>query len=268
METPVSKHCAPQKVEFVQVVPFGPQLHRLVLTVRWGLDNRRHQLLLDVSVAEPLGGGWKPPISEGPARRLVEKFWPEHVHALSYHGCSLTGPLHYIESTVFLAGARDCHGWVAGEHRVHRETGLPLWIVSSKGIHQVVASLEQPEPLVLNYEPQRVKKAMTWGPNKGIPVGEKQRDEKGNHLWDIPERAFPTVRSIEQPKPLVYEFKPYLGVGKEREFDSARAHAIWPDATNKELSVDAETLKQALNARLPKVLTELKKVVESFGMTF
>lgn len=58
------------------------------------------------------------------------------------------------------------------------------------------------------------------------------------------------------------------GEGKEREFDNARSSAIWPDATDEELSVEPEELKKVLKARLPKLMEEFCQAVESLGFVY
>lgn len=56
-----------------------------------------------------------------------------------------------------------------------------------------------------------------------------------------------------------------IGEGKERDFDAARACAIWQDATDEELSVSREELIDALNARLPALLAALRSDIEASG---
>lgn len=51
--------------------------------------------------------------------------------------------------------------------------------------------------------------------------------------------------------------------GKEPDLEAARACAVWPDATLEQLRD-----KEALEARLPKLLAEFKEMVESFGFTY
>ncbi len=58
------------------------------------------------------------------------------------------------------------------------------------------------------------------------------------------------------------------GEGKERDFKAARECAVWPDATDAELSVEPEELKAALVARLPKLLEEFQSEVEGLGLKY
>lgn len=54
--------------------------------------------------------------------------------------------------------------------------------------------------------------------------------------------------------------------GKERELDAARIAAVWMEATDEELC--APDLKEKLEARLPGLLLEFKKDVESLGLVY
>ncbi len=55
---------------------------------------------------------------------------------------------------------------------------------------------------------------------------------------------------------------------KVANFDHARSTAVWPEATDAELSVDAATLTAALLARAPALCESFKRDVESLGMVF
>lgn len=54
--------------------------------------------------------------------------------------------------------------------------------------------------------------------------------------------------------------------GKERDLDAARQCAIWPDATDEELT--APGLKERLLARLPALLDDFRAAVESLGLVY
>lgn len=56
--------------------------------------------------------------------------------------------------------------------------------------------------------------------------------------------------------------------GKERELRAARRVAIWPDATDKELCLEPQELKKALENRLPGLLEEFRKAIEELGFEF
>ena len=56
--------------------------------------------------------------------------------------------------------------------------------------------------------------------------------------------------------------------GKPRDFEAARKSAIWFDATDKQLSLPSEELKELLIARLPFLMANFKKDIESLGFIY
>jgi hypothetical protein len=54
--------------------------------------------------------------------------------------------------------------------------------------------------------------------------------------------------------------------GKARELDHARSSAVWPDATDEDLT--APGLEARLLARLPVLMVEFKNAVESLGLVY
>jgi hypothetical protein len=55
---------------------------------------------------------------------------------------------------------------------------------------------------------------------------------------------------------------------KVRNLDYARSSAVWPDATDEQLTADKATLTAALTARLPALMAEFKAAVESLGLVY
>lgn len=55
---------------------------------------------------------------------------------------------------------------------------------------------------------------------------------------------------------------------KVRNLDYARSSAVWPEATDADLTQSPEALKSALLARLPALIEEFKNAVESLGFIF
>ena len=107
--------------------------------------------------------------------RIVHVF-PELQQATDFHLCGTKGPMHYVANVVYLAGDRDCHGFVRN--------------------------------------------------------------------------------AVE------------FSTGKPRELDGARRVAIWPEATDEQLSVPKEELTAALEARLPEILNQLRVIVEGLGFDY
>jgi len=93
---------------------------------------------------------------------------------------------------------------------------------------------------------------------------------EGVKNWELEQPPKRDVYSNECPPPVTLNWKPsgMIGNGKARELESARRAAIWEDATDDELCQEPAKLKEMLEARLPKLLAEFRKRMESLGFIY
>jgi hypothetical protein len=56
-----------------------------------------------------------------------------------------------------------------------------------------------------------------------------------------------------------------VGEGKKRDFKAARSCAVWPEATDDQLSLEKADLTVLLNARLPQLIADFRADMESIG---
>jgi hypothetical protein len=88
-------------------------------------------------------------------------------------------------------------------------------------------------------------------------------ERKHAHEW-IDSETMP-----ENPPTALYRPRMITGEGKERQLDAARSAAVWPEATDEELSQDPALLKDVLLARLPALVTEFRRaMVEDCGFAW
>ena len=158
----------------------------------------------------------------------VAETFPELEPLLKWHLCFTDGPMHYLANTMFLAGDRDCWGMKKGEVKLSERQAL-----HGKDIHS-------------QYDWQEKYRQDGWLPLSMISHNEYDPS--------FPVKLMPLVQR--------------RGEGKERELDSARKAAIWPEATDDVLCSPPEVLKYALEARLPELLKEFREVVESTGLAW
>lgn len=59
-----------------------------------------------------------------------------------------------------------------------------------------------------------------------------------------------------------------VGEGKPRDLDAARRCAVWPDATDEQLSVPPEELEAALLARAPALVAQFRAALETAGFVW
>lgn len=114
-----------------------------------------------------------------------------------------------------------------------------------------------------------------WGMLKGEFRQHTSRGQQNDGVAGVPnwELVFPDgykrdIYANEKPAPVTLEWRAYgrTGEGKARELDSARSVAVWPDASDEDLT--APGLEERLKARLPRLLEEFKAAVESMGFVF
>lgn len=105
----------------------------------------------------------------------------------------------------------------------------------------------------------------------GYLKGEQRRaprSEQGALMWALKEAPFTVVASETQPADVVLDWEPVMGEGKARELNAARQTAVWPDATDEELSQEPEELRKALLDRLPSLMARFKDALESIGFDY
>jgi hypothetical protein len=96
------------------------------------------------------------------------------------------------------------------------------------------------------------------------PTGDEYRKKETVPLFiledDIkaeqPPAVVPVLRWVQQMK---------TGEGKARELDFARSSAVWPEATDAELTVEPEELRKKLVARHPQLMADFRKAIEGAG---
>ncbi|MDQ0301381.1 hypothetical protein [Ancylobacter polymorphus] len=173
----------------------------------------------------------------------IARVFPELAHLIRWHLVSTDGPMHYVANTVYFAGDRDHNGLRAGERRalVNGKTKLPVW--------ELVAVTSGPHG-----EGVKISDTATGREYIGaetVPLFILTKDHDGEHP--------PATPRLEWRR----RFR--VGEGKARELDKARNAAVWPDATDEELSREPADLRAALVARLPALLQAFRADMEAIG---
>jgi hypothetical protein len=156
----------------------------------------------------------------------IAKVFPELQPLIKWHLTSTDGPMHYLANTVYHAANRDCHGLHKGESRQLRNGKT-----GEPAWHLVAVN--------------------DLGEETEIHQIEKYRD------------------GFDQPKHrYTLEYRPWcrIGEGKARELDHARSAAVWPEATDAELSIEPDELRKVLAARLPALLADFRAAMEGAGL--
>ena len=194
----------------------------------------------------------------------IAKHFPELKPFIKWHLVSSDSPLHYIANTLYHAGNRDCWGKVKGEP-YHFEKQIAF-----EGF-----------PITFKYKQDFIEWLINQSPGSlkihKIEYVKKDRDYSfqpkytffgfGADWYDCPFdniiEAEQFLQACQTYKIGVVEYPTSWGEGKEPDLEGARDCAIWPDATLAQLND-----KKALEARLPALMAEFKKDVESLGFIY
>lgn len=157
-------------------------------------------------------------VAGGCQHEEIAKRFPELAHLIKWHLVSTDGPMYYLANTCYAASERDHNGLLAGE-----------------------------------------KRQITNG-RTGLPAWHLVAVDKGGNEVEV-YKVEKYIASQEKPDcPYTLEYRPWctVGEGKARDFDGARRCAVWPDATEEELSLPRAELEAKLTARLPALLEAFK----------
>lgn len=205
----------------------------------------------------------------------IKEHFPEFKRAIDFHLVSSDGPLHYFENVCFLAGNKDCwgrapgdvssyfHGVRIGNSPITDEFSVKFldWLDESIKFNK---SVLKSNPDYIKFEPIQVsigtvsRFTFKHCPEDSYSSAPFKTLEEAKEFSE----AFNTLPFQRVKYPLEYS------TGKKQEFDSARKIAVWPEATDEELSLPQDELCVLLKNRLPALMTEFKSIVESFHFVY
>lgn len=198
----------------------------------------------------------------------IAEHFPELAFLIKWHLVSSDSPMHYLANTIYHAGDRDHNGKRKGEP-THFEEHLyfghfPISFSGKKLVRDFLKT-KADVTAVHDYEllvtpvPHREK-----GKPGAYQFGDKYTFA-GCVQTDWTYAPFDSKQEAEEWALAIkmgWRFDRVavaFSEGKERDFDAARSCAVWPDATDEQLSMEPELLRAELEKRLP-ALTEAFKV--------
>jgi len=208
-------------------------------------------------------------IAGGCLHEDIAKRIPELERYIKWHLCSTDGPMYYISNTVYLAGDKDCWGHRKGEpsswQTLLQVDNFPVSLKVSKSLETFLQDKIPPVQV---------------GDVIEVPHEDSDYPYRPKYEFSclMPKEwyqcSFDTRREAEEYKELLEHSSKWhlekvpisFSKGKERELDAARRAAIWPDATDEDLT--APGLKERLKARLPQLLKDFRDAMESLGFTW
>lgn len=265
-----------------QVKTYGPKFYtedgtryRITAKVRYDdqCGNGHNTFSITATIDRNSGGRWENDMG-GCCHEEVAKHFPALAPFIKWHLTSSDGPMHYPGNVIYLAGVRDCWGKLKDEPKswdyVIRWKDFPIdWHSQKQKFIQWCAGVG---PEVVG-DSEVIAIAHVNRPGDSYNYGDKYTlggfpcEQWHECPFDSELGALQFVAAAKKGF-TVAKIPVAWGEGKERELDSARSCAVWPEATDEELSQEPEQLKAVLMARLPALMVEFKAAVESLGFTY
>lgn len=271
MELPESKLIKNQKIKF------GPKEYkedgktfRITAKVRYDdqCGNGHNSFSITGYIDEKTSGGWRE-YSGGCIHEEIEKHFPKLKKYIKWHLTRSDGPRHYIANTCYHASNRDYNGLLAGEPNPRTYKTVVTFdnvpIRHSFGNESFMRWLKECKSydfeIIEIYDKEHKYKKYTFGPYPEAKEGYQCP-------FDTLEQAESVLIALNKCKLTWLSIPSSFGEGKERNFEAARDSAVWPEATEEQLSLPKEELKKLLEERLPGLMQEFKKDMLELGFTY
>lgn len=212
----------------------------------------------------------------------IAAVFPELKHLIKWHLSSTDGPMHYLANTIYFAGDRDSRGRRAGEpsqydhiiyfgnspvHNKFKSDEFRAFLLSrlklgANGCYYLPKESGEFSVQSIEYVKKQGGVDYQFDPNYTFTGF-------GKTWYDCPFDS--RILADEWAKALNGGSVRFASIptaysqGKARELDSARSAAVWPEATDEQLSVDSEELRLVLEARLPGLIAAFKADIEAIG---
>lgn len=209
----------------------------------------------------------------------IAEHFPELAHLIRWHLFDTTGPMHYVANTIYHASNLE-NGKAKGEpnsweERIKFGTFPITFKVDGKFLAWLKAALLHRE-LTLKTNPHRKNfevVAVPYVKKSGVHYDFDPHYSFDDFTDDWTYAPFKTqAEALEWQTALltcdmeVVKVVTGYSKGKERNLAFARSSAAWPEATDEQLCLPADELKELLLARAPALLEEFKADVEATGL--
>jgi hypothetical protein len=195
--------------------------------------------------------------------------FPELAHLIPWHLVSTNGPMHYLANTLYLASNRDHRGKAKGEPYAFQTA---ITFGDNPIQHHLPAKFLA---FLQDAKPHNGRDAFDF---EILGLDHKERETYGTRYtfgghgdgWHTApfkseQEATDFLFALQNCSPQFVAKATAWSDGKERELEAARSAAVWPDATDEQLTAEPEALKAALVARLPGLLARFRADVEAAG---
>lgn len=206
----------------------------------------------------------------------ISKYAPEIAYLIRWHLTSTDGPLGYIANTLYHAGDLDCWGKKKGEpynftRRLKFGTSPFLYTPSKEllsFIDLVGISADWKDLKIVEIPHKNSKNKNEYQFSPKYSFNGMNTEEWYKAPFSSLREANNFVAAMANCKVEIVEEATAWGEGKQRDFAAARNSAVWPEATDEQLSLPKEDLKKLLLDRLPDLMQDFKSDMEKLGFTY
>jgi hypothetical protein len=251
----------------------GKHNYRISVDLRFDdqCRNGHESFSITADIREEISNGRYREYMGGCCHDEIAKHFPELSHLIKWHLTSTDGPMHYIANVTYHAGNRDCNGRAAGEpsqfsHAI-RFGKVPALHFPNDGFFKFLrANIGRAK----EFQMQEIKHKKDPG---GYDFSPKYSISGFCTEWyqcpfDSKEEAAAFIASLKKCEVEFLDIPTAFSKGKERQLDFARSGAVWPEATDEELSVSKAELTAALIARLPAFSLDFEKAMRECGFVY
>ena len=207
----------------------------------------------------------------------IAKHFPEVAHVIKWHLTGEAGPMHYAANAVYLAGDRDHnrkrkgepYAWdecvTFGANPIRHKLGGKFAKFLQANAAATNASGPRFDFEVIAYHHDNKPGGYQFSPKYTFGGFAERWHECP---FDSEGEALRFLEALQTCDPVFGQVPTLFSEGKARELDAARSVAIWPDATDAQLSVEPDELRAALEARLPGLLVEFRAMIDASGFSW
>lgn len=214
------------------------------------------------------------PIACGCIHDDIAAAFPELAHLIKWHLTSSDGPMHYVANAVYLAGDRDHNGKRAGDvattaraikfgdNPIKHHLKPAFWRFLRDHSPLAGGVAYDFEILQIDHKERGKPGAYQFGPK--FTFG-GYGSEWHHCPFETEAEALDFLHALNNCSPKFVEIPTSYSDGKARDLEAARRVAVWPEATDEELSAEPEELRAKLAARLPDLLARFRADIEAAG---
>lgn len=200
----------------------------------------------------------------------IAKVFPELAPLIKWHFMNTDGPLHYLANTLYHAGDRDYNGRTAGQPA---SWDTVIYFADSPVSHAIsskFAAFLEGRRNTGDFNIIEIKHSDNSKPGAYQYRSKFTFAGYGEKWCECP---FDDRTTAEQWQTAcnagifrVDKIVTAYSEGKERDLDAARNCAVWPEATDEQLTLPREELQALLEARLPALIAEFRADMDRIGL--